>query len=125
LQIQGFLAVYEFNTGASAGHQLIRLSLKPIHQPAHLLLRDLEITMNEEQEELFGQYIAEFALENDLKLNDDDIMNAIELFDECTHRWQSDSNASIQAMAKDLDFDELDDEIIEMVSVVWKKIYIN
>ena len=78
--------------------------------------------MNEEQEERFGQYIAEFALENDLKLDDDDIMKAIELFDECTHRWQSDSNASIEDMAKDLDFDEMDDEIIEMVSVVWKKI---
>ena len=84
--------------------------------------------MNEEQEELFGQYIAEFAVENNLKLHDDDIMKAIELFDECTHRWQSDSNASIQNMAKDLDFDEMDemdDEIIEMVSVVWKKIYTN
>ena len=46
--------------------------------------------MNEEQEELFGQYIAEFAVENNLKLHDDDIMKAIELFDECTHRWQSD-----------------------------------
>jgi hypothetical protein len=101
------------------------LALKPIRQPAHFLLRDLEITMNEEQEERFGQYIAEFALENDLKLDDDDIMKAIELFDECTHRWQSDSNASIQDMAKDLDFDEMDDEIIEMVSVVWKKIYAN
>ena len=52
-------------------------------------------------------------------------MKAIELFDECTHRWQSDSNASIQDMAKDLDFDEMDDEIIEMVSVVWKKICTN
>lgn len=81
--------------------------------------------MNEEQEELFGQYIAEFAVENNLKLHDDDIMKAIELFDECTQRWQSDSNASIQDMAKDLDFDEMDDEIIEMVSVVWKKIYTN
>ena len=81
--------------------------------------------MNKEQEELFGQYIAEFAVEKDHKLHDDDIMKAIELFDECTHRWQSDSNASIQNMAKDLDFDEMDDEIIEMVSVVWKKIYTN
>jgi hypothetical protein len=81
--------------------------------------------MNEEQEELFGQYIADFALEYDLKLDDDDIMKAIELFDECTHRWQSDSNASIQDMAKDLDFDEMDNEIIEMVSIVWKKIYAN
>ena len=101
------------------------LAFEPTRQPAHFLLRDLETTMNEEQEELFGQYIAEFALENDLKLDDDDIMKAIELFDECTHRWQSDSNASIQDMAKDLDFDEMDDEIIEMVSVVWKKIYAN
>jgi hypothetical protein len=88
-------------------------------------LNSMENTMNEEQEELFGQYIAEFAVENDLKLHDDDIMKAIELFDECTHRWQSDSNASIQDMAKDLDFDDMDDEIIEMVSVVWKKIYTN
>jgi hypothetical protein len=63
------------------------LVFEPTRQPAHFLLRDLETTMNEEQEELFGQYIAEFALENDLKLDDD--------------------------------------EIIEMVSVVWKKIYAN
>ena len=81
--------------------------------------------MDEEQEELFGQHIAEFALENDLKLDDNDIMKAIELFDECSHRWQSDSNASIQDMAKDLDFDEMDEDIVEMVSVVWKKIYAN
>ena len=81
--------------------------------------------MNEEQEELFGQYIAEFAVENDLKLHDNDIMKAIELFDECSHRWQSDSNVSIQDMAKDLDFDEMDEDIVEMVSVVWKKIYTN
>jgi hypothetical protein len=100
-------------------------ALKPIRQPAHFLLRYLEISMNEEQEELFGQYIAEFAVENDLKLHDDDIMKAIELFDECTHRWQSDSNASIQEMAKGLDFDEMDDEIVEMVSVVWKRICTN
>ena len=52
-------------------------------------------------------------------------MKAIELFDECTRRWQSDSNASIHDMAKDLDFDETDVEIFEMVSVVWKKIYSN
>jgi hypothetical protein len=101
------------------------LAFEPTRQPAHFLLRDSKTTMNEEQEELFGQYIAEFALENDLKLDDDDIIKAIELFDQCTHRWQSDSNASIQDMAKDLDFDEMDDEIIEMVSVVWKKIYAN
>lgn len=79
--------------------------------------------MNEEQEELFGQYIAEFAIENDLKLHDDDIMKAIELFDECTYRWQKDSQVSIEEMAKEIDFDEMDDEIVEMVSVVWKKIY--
>jgi hypothetical protein len=101
------------------------LAFEPTRQPAHFILRYSEIPMNEEQEELFGQYIAEFALENDLKLDDNDIMKAIELFDECTHRWQSDSNASIQDMAKDLDFDEMDDAIIEMVSVVWKKIYAN
>ena len=81
--------------------------------------------MNEEQEEFFGQYIAEFAVENDLKLHDDDIMKAIELFDECTHRWQKDSQVSIEEMAKELDFNEMDDEIVEMVSVVWKKIYTN
>jgi len=28
-------------------------------------------------------------------------------------------------MAKDLDFDEMDEDIVEMVSVVWKKIYTN
>ena len=70
--------------------------------------------MNEEQDELFGQFIAEFAVENDLKLHDDDIIKAIELSDEFSHRWQ-----------KDLDFDETDDEIIKMVSVVWERIYTN
>ena len=83
----------------------------------------MKTTMNEEQEELFGQYIAEFAVESDLKLHDDDIMKAIELFDECTYRWQKDSQVSIEEMAKELDFNEMDDEIVEMVSVVWKKIY--
>jgi len=52
-------------------------------------------------------------------------MTAIELFDECSHRWTSDSNASIQDMAKGLDFDEMDEDIVEMVSVVWKKICTN
>ena len=74
--------------------------------------------MNEEQKVLFGQYIAEFAVENDLKLHDDDIMKAIELSDECTYRWQIDLQASIEEMAKDFDSNEMDDEIVEMVSVV-------
>jgi cell division protein FtsL len=81
--------------------------------------------MNEEQEELFGQYIAEFALEYDLKLNDDDIMKAIELFDECTDRWSSDSDASIYEIANDLGLKEDDEDIVEMISVVWKKIHTN
>ena len=38
--------------------------------------------MTEEQEELFGRYIAEFALETDLKIHDENILRAIELFDE-------------------------------------------
>ena len=41
---------------------------------------------SEEQEELFGQYIAEFAVGNNLNLHEDDIIKAIELSDECTHR---------------------------------------
>ena len=49
-------------------------------------------------------------------------MKAIELFDECRYRLQSGSNTSIQSMAKDLDFDEMDEDIVELVSVVWKKI---
>jgi hypothetical protein len=73
--------------------------------------------MNEEQEELFGQCIAEFALENDLKLDDDDIMRAIELFDEYTYRWQSGSNTLIQNMVQDHDVDKMDEDIVEMVSV--------
>ena len=81
--------------------------------------------MNEEQEELFNQYIVEFADENDLKLPDDDIMKAIDLCDECTYRWQKDSQASIEEMAEDPDFNEMNDEIVEMVSVVWKKIHSN
>ena len=38
--------------------------------------------MTEEQEELFGKYIDEFTLENDLKIYDEDILKAIELFNE-------------------------------------------
>ena len=38
--------------------------------------------MIEEQEELFGKYIDEFTLENDLKIDEEDIFKAIELFDE-------------------------------------------
>ena len=89
---------------------------------APTLPTDALLTMNEEQEELFGQYIAELALKNHLKLDDDDIMRAIELLNECRYRLQSGSNTSIQSMAKDFDFDEMDEDIIEMVSVVWKKI---
>ena len=81
--------------------------------------------MNEEQEELFGQCIAEFALENDLKLDDDDIMRAIELFDEYRYRWQSGSNTLIQNMVQDHDVDKMDEDIVEMVGVVWKRIYTN
>jgi hypothetical protein len=85
----------------------------------------LDKIMNEEQEELFGQYIAEFAMKNDLKLDDDDIMKAIELFDECSHRWKLDLSASISDIAKDLDFDEMDEDIVKMVGIVWKRIYTN
>ena len=67
---------------------------------------------SEEQEEFFGQYVAEFAVEINLKLHDEEFMKAIELFDECTHRWQSDPNRSIQHMAKGHDFVEIDEEII-------------
>tara|TARA_X000000950_G_scaffold284932_1_gene389285 strand:- start:447 stop:602 length:156 start_codon:yes stop_codon:yes gene_type:complete len=42
----------------------------------------LETKINKEQDELFGKYIDEFALENDLKIHDEDILKAIELFDE-------------------------------------------
>ena len=35
------------------------------------------------------------------------------------------SQESIEEMAKDLGFNEMDDEIVEMVSVVWKKIHSN
>ena len=52
-------------------------------------------------------------------------MRTIELFDECTYRWQSGSNKLIQNMVKDLDFDKIDEDIVEMVSVAWKKIYAN
>ena len=52
-------------------------------------------------------------------------MRAIELFDECTYRWQSGSNKLIQNIVKDLDFDKIDEDIVEMVSVAWKKIYAN
>lgn len=35
------------------------------------------------------------------------------------------SQESIEEMAKDLGFNEMDDEIVEMVNVVWKKIHSN
>ena len=81
----------------------------------------MEIAMTEEQEELFGKYIDEFNLENDLKIDEEDIFKAIELFDESSPHWQSNLNTSITDIAKDLDFEEIDKNIVEMVSVVWKK----
>ena len=81
----------------------------------------MEIAMTEEQEELFGKYIDEFTLENDLKIDEEDIFKAIELFDESSPHWQSNLNTSITYIAKDLDFEEIDKNIVEMVSVVWKK----
>ena len=81
----------------------------------------MEIAMTEEQEELFGKYIDEFTLENDLKIDEEDIFKAIELFDESSPHWQSNLNTSITDIAKDLDFEEIDKNIVEMVSVVWKK----
>ena len=74
--------------------------------------------MNEDQEELFGQYVAEFALAHDLKLDDDDILKVVDLFDECTERWKTDVSVSIAEMANDLGFTEQDDHIMEMVSFV-------
>ena len=35
------------------------------------------------------------------------------------------SQESINEIAKDLGFNEIDDEIVEMVSVAWKKIHSN
>lgn len=69
--------------------------------------------MNEDQEELFGQYVAEFALAHDLKLDDDDILKVVDLFDECTERWKTDVSVSIAEMASDLGFTEQDDHIME------------
>jgi hypothetical protein len=89
------------------------------------LLPELNEMMDEQHEELFGQYIAEFASEYDIKLDDDGIMKAIELFDECSHRWKSNLSASIYDMATDLDFNEMDEDIVEMVSVVWKRMFAN
>ena len=77
--------------------------------------------MKEEHEELFGQHIAEFASEHDIQLYDDGIMKAIELFDECSHRWKSDLSVSIYDMAKDLEFNEMDEDIVEMIGAVWKR----
>ena len=79
--------------------------------------------MNEDQEELFGQYVAKFALAHDLKLDDDDILKVVDLFDECTVRWETDANVSIAEIASDLGFTEQDSGIIEMVSFVWKQMY--
>ena len=73
---------------------------------------------SEEQEELFGQYIAEFAVGNNLNLHEDDIIKAIELSDECTHRQQPLPNASIQDITKGLDFVQMDEDIVEIISVL-------
>jgi len=81
--------------------------------------------MNEDQEELFGRYVAEFALAHDLKLDDDDILKVVDLFDECTERWKTDVSVSIADMASDIGFTEKDEHIIEMVSFVWKRMYSN
>ena len=79
--------------------------------------------MNKEQEELFGKYVAEFAVNNNLQLDDDDIAKAIELFSKSSDRWKSDMSASIEHIAKELGFNERDDHIVEMVRAVWAKIY--
>jgi hypothetical protein len=79
--------------------------------------------MNEEQEELFGQCVAEFALANDLKLDDDDILKVVDLFDECTERAKADVSASISEVASELGFTEQDSHITDIVSFVWKQIY--
>ena len=79
--------------------------------------------MHEEHEELFDQYIAEFASEYDIKLDDDGIIKAIELFYECSHRWKSNLSTSIYDMATHLNFNEMDEDIVEIVSLVWKRIY--
>ncbi len=81
--------------------------------------------MNQDQEELFGKYIAEFASEYDLQLNDDDIMKAIELFDECSERWQSNFDFSVYEIANELNLTEADEDIVEMINVVWKKMHTN
>ena len=81
--------------------------------------------MNKEQEEQFVQFIAEFALENDLKFDDDDNIRAIELFDDCKYRWRSGSNTLIQNMVKDHDIDKIDEDIVEIVSVASKNIHSN
>ena len=81
--------------------------------------------MNEDQEELFGQYVAEFASAHDLKLDDVDILKVVDLFDECTERWKTDVSVSIADMASDLGFTEKDEHIMEMVSFVWKRMYSN
>lgn len=78
--------------------------------------------MNEEYEKLFGQYVAEFTPEYDIQLDDDGIMKVIEVFDERSHRWKANLSTSIYDMAKDLDFNEMDEDIVWMINVVWKKI---
>lgn len=68
--------------------------------------------MDEQREELFGQYVAEFTPEYDIQLDDDDIMKLIEVFDKCSHRWKANLSSSIYGIAKDLDFNEMDEDIV-------------
>ena len=80
------MKILEVNIGAFLGPQLKVASLflqLPLGAIFNLMLGN---QYSEEQEELFGQYIAEFAVGNNLNLHEDDIIKAIELSDECTHR---------------------------------------
>ena len=80
------MKVLELNIGAFLGPQLKVASLflqLPLSAIVNLTRGN---HYSEEQGELFGQYIAEFVVKNNRKLQHDDIMNAIELFHECTHR---------------------------------------
>ena len=45
-------------------------------------------------------------------------MKAIELLDECTDRWSSDSGASIYDIANEVGLEPDDEYIVEMISVI-------
>ena len=69
------------------------------------------------------RYVVDFALEYGVKLTEDGIKKAVELFSVCAHEWQTDPSVSINSMALKLGFEAADEPIVELVRAAWTKIY--